>query len=140
MLKHHEDWGARLASIDGSLAVIARCCAYLLDRGLLEKFMESLPDAAEPTESPDAVEHLLDDGKYIVTESEIQAGLWMPRKEAWLFLCVVKSTLEDMITAGELTAYHRVGDRGKKRPRVWLRRTEVEKHYGDYTLFRGKEK
>ncbi len=57
MLKHNEHWDARLASIDTSLMVIARCCAFLMDRGLLEKFVESLPDAEasergnRPTES-----------------------------------------------------------------------------------------
>ncbi len=155
MSKHVEKLDVRLASIDGSLAAIAKVFVVLIETGLLEKLLAALPDAENPlvsigstlfseanvSESPaGTVSERPDDDSYCVTESEIQAGLWMGREEAWIYLCTVKSNLERMVKTGELKKCHRVGDRGKKRPRVWLRRTEVEKHFGDYTLFKGKEK
>ncbi len=155
MSKHYEKLDVRLASIDGSLAAIAKVFVLVVETGLFDKLLAALPDAAKPLDStgstigPDAnsSERLAgpavqrpDDDVYCVTESEIQAGLWMARKESWIYLCTVKSTLERMIEAGELKKCHRVGDRGKRRPRVWLRRSEVEKHFGDYTLFKGKER
>ncbi|HWK99842.1 MAG TPA: hypothetical protein VNQ55_07840 [Parapedobacter sp.] len=64
----------------------------------------------------------------------------MTRKEAWNYLCIAKSTLEEMINAGELDRYHKKGDERKKCPRVWLKRTDVEALYKTYTLRKGKEK
>ena len=78
--------------------------------------------------------------RFVVTTATIESGYWMSRKEAWDRLGVVKSTLEEMIRSGELPSYHRQGDERRKKPRVWLKRDEVERLYTTYTLRKGKEK
>ncbi|MFB2117843.1 hypothetical protein [Parapedobacter sp. 2B3] len=80
------------------------------------------------------------DNPYVVTDDGIENGLWITRREAWLHLGIVKSTLEGMVNSGELAAYHKVGDRHKKKPYVWLKRSDVEALFRSYTLRKGKEK
>lgn len=133
MLKHLEKMDARLASIDRSLAAIADAFISLASAGLPETW-------PEPSSEPEPPADQRADTPFIVTDGGIEDRLWMTRKEAWSRLGIAKSTLEAMINAGELDAYHRKGDERKTKPRVWLKRMDVEAHYRTYTLRKGKEK
>lgn len=147
MLKHLEKTDRHLASIDGSLAAIAHVFVKIDESGLLERLAADYgcpPDGtdsqAEPMAvSPEPIEPS-STPQFIATEEEIAGGQWMSRKEAWDFLGIVKSTLEEMISAGELPSYHKQGDEHKKKPRVWLRRADVSLMHTTYTLRKGKEK
>lgn len=156
MSKHYEKLDARLASIDGSLAAVAKVFVILVETGLLEKLLAALADAGESTEasgvadvsvgsvaeveSPFAIPVEKRRRVYCVTAEGIRAGKWVTCKEAWGRLCIVKATLDKRLNAGVLTRFHKKGDEHLQKPRVWLSHEEVENHYRDYTLLKGKEK
>ena len=121
-----------LKSIDGNFATIAKVFETIADTGLLDRLVAFF-DTHEPPERGT-------DTPFIVTENEIENGDWMSRREAWLELCIVKSTLEEMIRSGKLRAYHKTCDRDKKRPYVWLKKSDVLELKKSYTLYKGKEK
>ena len=121
-----------LKSIDRNFATIAKVFETIADTGLLNR-LEAFFDTRE---SPESVA----DTRFIVTEKEIENGDWMSRREAWLELCIAKSTLEEMIHSGKLTAYHKTCDGAKKRPYVWLKKSDVLELKKSYTLYKGKEK
>ncbi|MEC3881604.1 hypothetical protein [Parapedobacter sp. 10938] len=146
MLKHLENTDGRPASVEGSLAAIAHIFMKVDESGLLDRLLadygcpsgssgpQAMPVAnAMLTEPPSST-------PFVATDEDIDSGRWMSRKEAWLRLGVVKSTLEEMIKSGELAAYHKSGDQHKKKPRIWLKQTDVEQMYKRYTLRKGKEK
>lgn len=146
MLKHLENTDRHLASIDGSLAAIAHVFVKIDESGLLERLAAEYgchPDGTDPQAEPMADPEPIEPSpnlQFVATEEEIAGGEWMSRKEAWNRLGIVKSTLEGMISAGELPSYHKQGDEHKKKPRVWLRRADVNLMYSTYTLRKGKEK
>src|SRR5690606_38682594 len=146
MLKHLENMDGRFVSIEGSLAAIAHVFVKLDESGLLDRLLADYgiePETTAPQAASDAAPQPTEPSSrtpYVATDEEIDAGYWMSRIEAWDRLGVVKSTLEEMINSGELAAYHKAGDQRKKKPYVWLKRTDVEALYRSYTLRKGKEK
>src|SRR5690606_22484517 len=132
MLKQDKNMLDLLKSIDGNFATIAKVFETIAETGLLGR-LEAFFDTHEPPEP-------VTDTRFVVTDEAIENGDWMSRREAWLELCIVKSTLEEMIHSGKLTAYHKTCDRDKKRPYVWLKKSDVSELKKSYTLYKGKEK
>lgn len=165
MSKHLKNLDTYLASIDGSLAAVAKVCILLVESGLLEKLVVALdnvlladsaaglqkrPVSSSVPKEPEATatsSNVVDPApekpvadRFCVTQEGIKAGKWITCKVAWGRLGMVKSTLDARLNAGVLTRYHKKGDEHLKKPRFWLSREEVEGYYRDYTLMKGKEK
>ena len=77
--------------------------------------------------------------RYVVTAEGLANGVWLAKEAAWIRLGICRDTLDRKLAANVLRAYHRKGDEQKKKPRVFLATAEVEQHYCDYTLKKGKE-
>lgn len=141
MLKHLESMDGWLMSIGRSMEIIAQAVVKLDERGVFDHLAatcgcserENVPqqDSAPATGAP---------SRFVVPEGDVDPNEWISRKEAWIYMGVVKSTLEEMIRSGELPSYHRKGDEKKKKPRVWLNKADVDRMYKSYTLRKGKEK
>src|SRR5690606_35806084 len=128
MFNHYEKQDRHLASIDRSLATIAGFFAKANEIGLFDHLAAACGSSLKrqaTTEGPRA---------------DMGPGQWMTRKEAWHYLGVAKSTLEEMIRTGKLPTYLKQGDERKKKARVWLKRGDVERMYRSYPLRKGKEK
>lgn len=110
---------------------------------LLMQATDTNPQAGQPVNNhADSTISSLTPGrtdKFIVTVQAIEAGLWLPKEAAWRKLGISRDTMDRKLTAGKLTAYHKVGDEDKTMPRVWLSAAEVDRHYHEYTLMKGKE-
>ncbi len=119
----------RLASIDGNLTTIVQVFLTIADARLPDRGPKQRERSESPSETPIAV-----------PDMDLAKGQWMTRKEAWTRLGIVKSTLEGMLESGELASYRKESDAHKRKPRIWLKRSEVEELYQSYTLRKGKEK
>ena len=125
--------------------------ADLLEQFPLENFVKALVlfirwAESQPTISMLDTESLVrppvinSGNRFIVTKEGIATGIWMSKKEAAAKLGIVRSTLDIKLAENQLTKYYLKGDEHKKKPRVWLLRAEIDKHYHSYTLLKGKEK
>lgn len=125
------------------LVTLTRCIErFPLERFIvaMELFIQLAKYHMPPIESQEHVINTTSAGQHGITDEDVESEEWMSRKEAWIYLGVVKSTLEAMINSGELPSYRKKCDQHKKKARVWLRRADVEEHYRQYTLRKGKEK
>ncbi|SEM58294.1 hypothetical protein SAMN05216436_105242 [bacterium A37T11] len=76
--------------------------------------------------------------RYIVVGNPPDPAIWVPKKEVWDRLGIVRSTLDVKMAAGELVAYYKVGAERQKTPRVFFKRTDIEAHRATYSHDKGK--
>lgn len=76
--------------------------------------------------------------RYIVMGNPPDTAIWLPKKEVWDKLGIVRSTLDEKMAAGELVVYHKVGAERQKTPRVFFKRTDIEAHRATYSHDKGK--
>jgi len=104
-------------------------------REYIQKKKASLPDESLSIHPVEVSEEY---DRYVVSEEGIVNGVWVPKKAAWTRLGICRDTLDRKLADNVLRVYHQKGDECKKKPRVFLLAEEVEQHYHEYSLKKGK--